>query len=425
MKWKHKIKYWIISLAFFIIAVIIGYLVYALYFTTGYFDSVNSVATLAIGLVSFLISVIALIFSVVTYVSIDSVNALSSMEGNILCNENYNAEYVLLVKQYNDCKTQTELRNKLIQDVNNFFKNHNKTCIAFTDTLQFLIDRLLWFAYVDLKDSECNNAINELINSLEKRYYEFNAISNGNQYVLREHIKLIKNVLHYQSITHEGKEIDANGEMLNIRGRMFMNSVSKTIYYNYLGLEYYKKATNKLKEITKIDGEEYIKKNMKIITEFHYSESERLEIEGYLKEAQNAFDKATLSSEDDILWKGYISFNKARVNLLGCLVNNCFSPDKSWEQGILKAIEDRYFVKKIFISNTESLSFLELEFAKEYVYAKSLHLSILNFIEKNETKKVENTTKAKKLLDEIKELNTAKEVVFNRTNSYLNDVINF
>ena len=194
MKWKYKLKYWIISIFLSIVALLVMYVVYQLYFNTGYFDSINSIITLAIGLVSFLVSIVALIFSVVTYVSIDSVNALSSMEGNVLSNENYNAEYVLIVKQYSDCKTQVALRRKLIQDVDEFFQKHSKTCMEFTDTLQFIIDRLLWFAYVDVKNAESSIAIAELINKLEKKYYDFNAISNGNQYVLKEHIKLIKNV---------------------------------------------------------------------------------------------------------------------------------------------------------------------------------------------------------------------------------------
>ena len=423
MKWKHKLKYWIISILFAIVALTVIYMVYALYSNTGYFDSVNSIVSLAIGLVSFLLSVVALIFSVVTYVSIDSVNALSSMEGNVLCNENYNAEYVLLIKQYDDCKTQKALRNKLIQDVENFFKKNNKNCMAFTDSLQFLIDRLLWFAYVDTKNQEYNIQITELINKLERKYYEFNAISNGNQYVLREHIKLIKNVLNYQSISHEGKEIDADGEMLNIRGRMLMNSVSKTIYFDYLGLEYHKKAIQRIKEITNFSGEEFVKSNMEIISNFNYTNSQKMEIDSYLKEAQNAFDNAMISSENDLLWKGYISFNKVRIDLTYSLINNSLSQDRSWEQNIRKSIETRYFVKKRFLSNNANLSFLELEFVKEYIYAEALYLSILNFTTKKNAEREKYKAKAKELNDKIDAINTEDEIIFNRIKQYLNDII--
>ena len=423
MKWKNRLKYWVTCIAFSVVALTVMYVVYELYYNTGYFDSVNSIITLAIGLISFIMSVVALIFSVVTYISIDSVNALSSMEGNVLSNENYNAEYMLLVKTYADCDTQVALREKLIQDANDFFQEHSRTCMEFTDTLQFLIDRLLWFAYVDTKNPESTAKIAELIEKLEKKYHDFNAISNGNQYVLREHIKLIKNVLNYQSIAHDGKEIDANGEMLNIRGRMLVNSVSKTIYYDYLGLEYYKKALERLKEITQFSGEEFVKANMEKISTYQYSQGEKMELDGYLKEAQAAFDNAVLSSENDVLWKGYISFNKARVDLLRCLVNNDFSQEKRWDESICKSIENRYFVKKVFLSNDQPASFLELEFVKEHFYAEALYLSVLNFRTESEAEREGYKAKARALQEEICAVNTEGELIFKRTNTYLEDII--
>ena len=278
MKWKHRIKYWLIALALTIVASIMVYVGFALYYDTIYFDTINSVLGFGIGLVSLLISVVALIFSVITYVSIDAVNALSSMEGNVLCNENYNAEYMLLVEQYDNCKTQLELQKKLFFDLDEYLKKHGKTCMAFTDFLQYFLDRLLWLAYLDSKREDYQASVMQIIEKIEKKYNEFNAISNGNQYVLREHIKLIKNTLNYQSVSHEGKELDANGKMLNIRGRMLVNGVSKTIYYDYLGLEYHKKALQKIREITGYSDEEFLSHNMDLISNFSYRDEDKKEI---------------------------------------------------------------------------------------------------------------------------------------------------
>ena len=172
MKWKHNIKYWLAGLALTVLAGLLAYFAYALYSENLYFDSVNTVVTFAIGLVSFLLSIVALIFSVVTYVSIDSVNVLSSMEGNVLCNEYYNAEYMALVDQYNDCDTQLSLQKKLFADIEKELKFHSKTCMAFTDTLQNVIDRLLWFAYVDTKREDYQKDVAELIRKIEKKYRE-------------------------------------------------------------------------------------------------------------------------------------------------------------------------------------------------------------------------------------------------------------
>ena len=131
MKWKFRLRFWVFGVGLTVLASILIYIAISLYNDTLYFDSVNAVATFAIGMVSFLISVAAFIFSVITYISIDSVNMLSSMEGNVLCNENYNAEYVSLVEEYNDCSTQDALQEKLFHDIEEYFTTHNKTCMLF------------------------------------------------------------------------------------------------------------------------------------------------------------------------------------------------------------------------------------------------------------------------------------------------------
>ncbi|MBR6688335.1 MAG: hypothetical protein IKL77_06265 [Clostridia bacterium] len=420
MKWKHRIKYWLIAFALTIVAAIMMYVGFALYYDTIYFDTVNSVLGFGIGLVSLLISVVALIFSVITYVSIDAVNALSSMEGNVLCNENYNAEYMQLVEQYDDCTTQLDLQKKLFLDLDEYFKKHGKTCMAFTDFLQYFLDRLLWLAYLDTKREDYQIAVRQIIEKIEKKYNEFNAISNGNQYVLREHIKLIKNTLNYQSVSHDGKELDANGKMLNIRGRMLINGVSKTIYYDYLGLEYHKKTLKKIRELTGYSDEEFLSHNMDLISKFSYGEEDKKEIDLYLNQAKLAFEQATLSSEADVLWKGYISFNMARIDLLSYLVNNSFP--KNWHNSLEEAIEARYFVRKIFVANNEVDSFLELEFAKEHIYAQALLLSMQHYLSKDKAERVKLCRAAEKLGDEISQINTHNENIFTRSLKYICDI---
>ncbi len=422
MKWKRNLKYWISGAALTLVAAFLVYLTFILYSDTLIFDDVNTVTTFVIGMLSFLLSVVALVFSVVTYVSIDSVNALSSMEGNVLCNENYNAEYILLVKDYEDCKTQLALQKKLFANIEENFRHNSKTCMLFTDFLQYFLDNLLWFAYIDTKREDYRVAVTRVIDRLEKRYRDFNAISNGNQYVLREHIKLIKNILNYQSVAHEGRELDADGEMLNIRGRMFVNGVSKTIYYDYLGLEYHKKALARIREIVDFADEEFLIANMKKISRHPYSEEERSEINILLEQAQLAFDKAVKSSEDDMLWKGYISFNKARIDLLSYLVNASFPSDSSWQLAMQDAIAARFLVRKTFTPKGEPSSFLQLEFAKEHLYAQGLYLSMLYYRSEDEAERAECRARAEQLKEEILRINTENETIFVRTRKYLNDI---
>ena len=108
------------------------------------------------------------------------------------------------------------------------------------------------------------------------------------------------------------------------------------------------------------------------------------------------------------------------------MVNNDFSQEESWKRSLCKSIENRYLVKKIFISNNSAnsaLSFLELEFVKEHIYAEALYLSILNFTAKTETEKSNYIAKAKALKEKISLINVEKETIFNRSKSYLEDVI--
>lgn len=410
-----KFKLSIIVACVLSVAVILGTI--ALY-RRSYFDSVNAIMTFFVGVMSLIISVVALLVSLSTYFSIDSVNAISSMEGNVLCNENYNAEYPLLVKKYSDCKNQQQLEEALFNHLYNELKYNSNTCMEFTDTIQDILDHILWYAYVDTKTQTYKEHINQMIAYLNERYESFSAISNGNQYMLKEHIKLIMNVLNYQSIAHEGGILSPNGKMLNIRGRMFLNGVSKTIYYDYLGLEYHKKAIEFLRNHVGFDGEEFVQENMKKIREYTYTEDEKNELYIYLTKAKEAFDNAMTASKNDILWKGYIVFNSARVDLLIRVLEHDFT--KGWDALIKESIVARYTVMKIF-AQEETSSFLGMEFKKEYYYAKSLYLLLQTYCE---GRNAEREQEAQAILDTIPALDEENGVIFKRTRTYIDDIFN-
>ena len=416
MKTNSNTKLKISVVISFILAVIIFAITIILY-RRSYFDSLNVIMTFSIGIMSLIISIVALLVSLSTYFSIDSVNVISSMEGNVLCNENYNAEYLILVQKYENCKNRDELESALYEHLYDRLKNHSKTCMQFTDTIQEILDNILWYAYVDTRTDSYREHVQTLIELLNEKYDSFSAISNGNQYVLREHIKLIMNVLNYQSVAHEGSIISPNGEMLNIRGRMFINTVSKTIYYDYLGLEYHKKALDLLKEITGFSGEEYLIQNMNLIRDAAYTPEQREELSIYLTYAKDSFDKAYESCKEDLLWYGYISFNKARIELLSMIINNDFGDN--WDQSILNSISARYGVMKLF-SADKGNSFLHVEFQKEYYYSKVLHLLMKKYLCEDE----ESIRKeASDLKNSIPSADAENGVIFKRTTQYLDDIL--
>lgn len=413
MKTKENKKLLVYFVRAVPVAIVIIYIVTLIY-GEEYFDSVNTILSFSFNILSLLISVIALFISIFTYSSIDSVNMISSMEGNVLCNENYNAEYASLVDKFSDCMNAEELEEKLFQTLSTSLKENSNTCMQFTDRIQEILDCILWYAYTDTKNEKYKEHTRIIIGYLDENYKKFNAISNGNQYILSEHIKLIKNVLKYQEVTHTGGKPDPSSEMLNIRGRMFQNAVSKTIYYDYLGLEYHKKAVALLRSLIGFEGTEFMQENMGKIAGHSYSESDKRELFLYLSKAREAFEKAAESSADDILWKGYITFNKARIDLLRLVLLNKF--DENWDKGIREAIYSRYGVMKIFAPKGEK-SFLHKEFEKEYYYAEATYVSMRTYLKTNDE---DSKTAAEKILEDIPKEDGG---IYNRARIYANDVL--
>ena len=416
MKTRENKKMFLYFVRAIPVAIIIVYIV-ALIYGEEYFDSVNTILSFSFNILSLFISVIALFISIFTYSSIDSVNMISSMEGNVLCNENYNAEYAILVDNYSECTDAKELEEKLYQTISKNLKEKSGTCMQFTDRIQEILDSILWYAYVDTKSDHYKEHINEIIKSLDDSYKKFNSISNGNQYILSEHIKLIKNVLKYQEVTHAGGKPDTSSEMLNIRGRMFQNAVSKTIYYDYLGLEYHKKAVALLRSIIGFEGTEFMQENMEKISAENYSEEVKRELFLYLSKAHEAFEKAMESASEDILWKGYITFNKARIDLICSVILNKF--DDNWDKSIREAIYARYGVVKIFAPKGEK-SFLHKEFEKEYYYSKALYLSMQTYRKTNDAFV---KSEAENILKSIPEHSDKNCEVFDRTKIYIEDIL--
>lgn len=110
-----------------------------------------------ISISSLVISFIALIIALITYFSIDSVNNVTSMEGNVLENPNYTIAYSEMIKSFSNCKVKSEFEKKLLEKVCPAFNNKTLTCIQFADFIQNVIDHIIWFAYVDFKGAQLRN----------------------------------------------------------------------------------------------------------------------------------------------------------------------------------------------------------------------------------------------------------------------------
>ena len=296
-----------------------------------------------ISTVSFCIAVLALFITVRTYTSIDSVNNISKMEGNILDNENYVTSLPELINQF---KSQNEntLEKEIFDSIEHKLKKESETAVLFADTLQYVIDLIVLFPAV-FNASETNKVLykkrmDTILSEVDRRCEILHSVSKGNSIQITETIKLFKAVVSYQSFVADDN-FNIHADLLHVRGPILRNPVTKTIYHNYLGLYYNKKGMHLLREslnmnsvdILSIDGLELAQKNINTI-----EPSILEEVSMYLKSAAEQFDKALKVSSEDVMWPGFINYNKARTVYFLALLSNS---ELNWLDILDEAIESR------------------------------------------------------------------------------------
>ena len=296
-----------------------------------------------ISTVSFCIAVLALFITVRTYTSIDSVNNISKMEGNILDNENYVTSLPELINQF---KSQDEntLEKEIFDSIEHKLKKESETAVLFADTLQYVIDLIVLFPAV-FNASETNKVLykkrmDTILSEVDRRCEILHSVSKGNSIQITETIKLFKAVVSYQSFVADDN-FNIHADLLHVRGPILRNPVTKTIYHNYLGLYYNKKGMHLLREslnmnsvdILSIDGLELAQKNINTI-----EPSILEEVSMYLKSAAEQFDKALKVSSEDVMWPGFINYNKARTVYFLALLSNS---ELNWLDILDEAIESR------------------------------------------------------------------------------------
>jgi hypothetical protein len=278
-----------------------------------------------ISIVGFCIALLALFIAVRTYTSIDSVNNISKMDGNILDNERYVTSLPELISQYKS-KNEKDLDEELFKSIERKLKRDSNTAVLFADTLQYLVDLIVLFPAVfnaaETDKKRYKNRMDRILKNIDRQRDILQSISKGNSIQITETIKLFKAVVSYQSFVANGN-FNIHADLLHVRGPILRNPVTKTIYHNYLGLYYNKKGMHLLKEslsmgsrdILSIDGLDFVRSNIDSC-----SPSVIEEVIMYLRFACEQFDRALEISSEDVMWPGFINYNKARtlyfINLL-------------------------------------------------------------------------------------------------------------
>ncbi len=348
-------------------------------------ESDDAIVTYAITFVSFFVSVVALVVALKTYFSIDSVNSITSMEGNVLENKNYSVSYAEIINRLSEANNKEEYTDKVLE-LMEADKKSTSTCVEYADWLQEIIDNIIWIAYVDTSDTNYRTAREKLIETIDAEFEKYSELSNGLQYTLGEHIKLIKNILMYIEWSERAKKGEGSISRLeDIRCGMILNPVSKIAYYDYVGLNYHKKARALvLSQISEIAGNNTINERTglyySIIDSFEFDETTLTHIRILLDKSLEAFDKAKKVSDKDMLWEGYIRYNRIRVLLLKMAIfkEESGMSAKKAEKELRKVKEVREAVKYLYTDGDSYISSCfdkEIKLIDELIKAYSDYLS--------------------------------------------------
>jgi hypothetical protein len=308
-----------------------------------YLNEGKDLLKFTISTVGFCIALLALFIAVRTYTSIDSVNNISKMEGNILDNENYVTSLPELINRYKS-KDEKTLDKELFDSIEYKLKKESHTAVLFADTLQYMIDLIVLFPAVfnaaDTDKKLYKKRMDKILLGVDRQRDILHSVSKGNSIQITESIKLFKAVISYQGFVADGI-FNIHADLLHVRGPILRNPVTKTIFHNYLGLYYNKKGMHLLRDslkmgsadILSIDGLNVVKMDLNTISPTIIED-----VIMYLKSGCEQFDRALKISSEDVMWPGFIKYNKARtLYFLGLMSNS----DASWIDVMDEAIESR------------------------------------------------------------------------------------
>lgn len=308
-----------------------------------YLNEGKDLLNFTISTVGFCIALLALFIAVRTYTSIDSVNNISKMEGNILDNENYVTSLPELINRYKS-KDEKTLDKELFESIEYKLKKESHTAVLFADTLQYMIDLIVLFPAVfnatETDKKSYKKRMDKILSDVDRQRDILHSVSKGNSIQITESIKLFKAVISYQSFVADGN-FNIHADLLHVRGPILRNPVTKTIYHNYLGLYYNKKGMHLLRDslnmgsidILSIEGLNVVKIKVNTISPSIIEETTM-----YLRSACEQFDRALKISSEDVMWPGFIKYNKARTLYFLNLLSNS---DASWINILDEAIESR------------------------------------------------------------------------------------
>ena len=293
---------------------------------------------LVVAVVSLAVALLALYISLRTFYSIDEVNAISRMDGNVMENSRYRPNILRAVFRFPQIGF-TETSEALMSHIEELFHDKNKQSGAhLSDSVQEVADMLVLIPFfIQTNDQYASGVhlerVSRLLATIRNRVENFKDISDGSCKLLEETVSLIDSVFAFQKMTATG-ESDPS-KLLEIRGSIFINPVIRILYHNYLGLYFLQRATSLLcshqtglslrQAIECAKGSAVEDKSMALV---------------YADKASDSFKRAKENIGDDMIWTAFVCFNIARAEYMKQLIKESFGETTSndWETYINESI---------------------------------------------------------------------------------------
>lgn len=307
-------------------------------------NTLDNLITFVVTILSVVIALLAYHISVKTYVSIDAVNAISRMDGNVMENENYRTSLLSVMRRFNS-KSKEEICDSLLGYLEEQF---DEGCInsgaRLADSVQRMIDIIVLFSFVIERKRAKGPAsaeirrIEALIETIEERVDDFEQLSEGSCILLRESVKLLKAVYEHQCYEAGYHPSDGSVTLMDVRGVMLKNAISRTIYFNYMGLFFMSKSMNTISKCIAGDAADVFSIDVAPKLVNLPSSPDRSLAVIYLEEALRNFTNAVEPIRDELMWNAFIQYNKARAEYLLSMLG---AGSYDWECTLKTAIDYR------------------------------------------------------------------------------------
>lgn len=302
--------------------------------STGAIIMPNRSNEVTIAVISLDVALLALYISLRTFYSIDEVNAISRMDGNVMENPRYRPNILGAVFRFPQSDFK-ETCDALMDYMNGLFDGKNKQSGAhLADNVQEVADLLVLVPYFIKGESAIQrNQVSSLLNTIRYKVDDFKEISDGSCKLLEETVNLIDSVFAYQKMANE--ETSDPSKLLEIRGSLFINPVTSILYYDYLGLYFLRRAMSLLTDKVNPSLKETIECASNCIKE---KNSMALV---YCHKASESFRLAKENVGEDMIWTGYVCFNLARAVYLQQFLEELLGEtvDNEWESHINESIQ--------------------------------------------------------------------------------------